>query len=102
MSPVASSPCRLLSSCVANPVQPISSKKERPAHQRPPTRPATSRLALSSAVMMVGKKACEVSESAPRIAVINSGAVSSATAYQRTPTRHRNNRDRSSRRPTLP
>ena len=34
-----------------------------------------------------------MSESAVRIAVINSGAVSSATAYQRTPTRQRNNCD---------
>jgi hypothetical protein len=52
--------------------------------------------------MMAGRNACEVSENTPRIVVHTSGTVSSATAYQRTPTRHRNKRDRRSRKPTLP
>jgi hypothetical protein len=84
---------------VANPVQAISSKT---AATSPTTRPVTSRLALSSVVKMPGLKASEVSASALWIAVHKTGAVSSATAYQRTPTRHRSNRDRRSRSPALP
>jgi hypothetical protein len=90
------------------PLPEFGSSEPRPADLlqegtvQPQHETATSRLAMSSAVMMAGRNACEVSENAARIAVSNSGAVSSASAYQRMPTRHRNNRDRRSRRPPLP
>ena len=49
-----------------------------------------------------GQELGERSESARSTAAVESGAVRSATAYQRAPTRHLSNRDRSSRRPTFP
>jgi hypothetical protein len=70
---------------MVKPVHPISSN--RPADS--PTARLTSRSdALSGDVKMPGRNAGETTDSARSVAVIRTGAVKSATAYQRAPTRH--------------
>jgi hypothetical protein len=84
---------------MANPVQPSSSTK-------PPTRPIaipdTSRAALLSVETMAGRKTGEIRESTRSTVVSMIGAVRSATAYQRPPTRNLSNREISSRGPAFP
>jgi hypothetical protein len=57
---------------------------------------------LSAEVSISGRNTGEDRESERRIDTVRIGAVRSATAYQRTSTRHRTNLDPMSRRPALP
>src|SRR5215212_11656495 len=101
-SPVASTPCpRCLSSVgTAKPVQPSASNKPPPTSPHPiPNRRSVT---LSSDANMVGRNSGDVSESARSVAVTRRGAVRSATAYQRAPTRHLLILVRRLRKPSLP
>src|SRR5512144_2225806 len=57
---------------------------------------------LSPDVKMPGKNARDVSDSARSVAIIAAGAVRSATAYHRAPTRHLRARETYSRTPARP
>src|SRR5687767_12675076 len=99
MSPVLSTPRRARSLGIAKPVQPSSSKMGTVS---PPASPSTSGANLSVDVTMSGMYSADVSDRTKRVAELTSGAVRSATAYQRVPTRQRRTRDHRSRNPALP
>jgi len=82
MSPVTSTPCRSLSLGMANAVQPSSSKMPVGS---PTARPISSTEVVPLLVKIRGRNIGEMSDSARSTAIINSGAVRSATTYQRAP-----------------
>jgi hypothetical protein len=84
---------------LANPVQPSSSKKPTASA------PATLNIrndAVPLIVTILGRNTGEASESARCTAVNTTGAVRSATAYQRVRTRHRSRLESNSRKPVRP
>ena len=70
--------------------------------RRPAARPDTSRGALSLVMKTAGRNSLESNESARDTAITKNGAVRSATAYQRPPTRQLSNRASTSRSPAQP
>ena len=70
--------------------------------RRPAARPDTSRGALSFVMKTAGRNSLESNESARDTVITKNGAVRSATAYQRPPTRQLSNRASTSRSPAQP
>jgi hypothetical protein len=76
---------------MAKPVQPNSSKKPAPD---PTAIPMSTRDVLWSDASIPGRNAESVADRAKSAAEATNGPVRIASAYQRAPTRHLNNRER--------